>query len=175
MDMLDFDGQDLYFDEPMPVQVEALLKEAASGYEYGDAEYPLLRSYLLAPRNLTVLVALYRFYYYQHRYDDALVVANHSIDVAADMLGLVRDWRRLSASDMAVVVSRSMGLLRFYLLALKGAGYLCLRLGELEDGAEFLTKVVELDPHDRLGAAALLELVEERLEPRDQTDQRAAG
>lgn len=175
MDMLDFDGQDLYFDEAMPAQVDGLLKEAALGYEYGDAEYPLLRSYLLAPRNLTVLVALYRFYYYQHRYDDALTVANHAIEVSADTLGLARDWRRLSAADMAVVVSRSMGLLRFYLLALKGAGYLCLRLGKLDDGAEFLAKVVELDPHDRLGAVALLELVEERLESRAQIEQRAAG
>jgi predicted TPR repeat methyltransferase len=53
---------------------------------------------------------------------------------------------------------RSIGLLRFYFLALKGAGYLCLRMEDRDAAIERLQKVVELDPHDRLGASLLLNM-----------------
>lgn len=161
MDLLDFNGQDLYFDEGMADEVEALLNVASAAYAEGEAELPLLRAYFIAPRNLTVLVALYRFYFYQHRLDDALVVAHYAMEVAADKLGLPGTWQDLHVNDMSVVMNRSIGLLRFYLLALKGAGYLCMRLGEMESSHRMLTKVIELDPHDRLGAGALLELLEQ--------------
>jgi hypothetical protein len=55
---------------------------------------------------------------------------------------------------------QSMTLVRFYLLLLKGAGYLNLRLGKIDKGKTILEKVVELDTQDRLGALALLNVVE---------------
>jgi hypothetical protein len=51
--------------------------------------------------------------------------------------------------------------LRFYLLALKGAAYLNLRLDKLAQGRAMLEKLIRLDPEDRLGAAALLQVVNE--------------
>ena len=71
MDLLDFSDCELYFDVPMPAAAEQLLAQASA--EYGDpsAETALLRAHLLAPENLTVLVGLYRYYFYQHRLDDA--------------------------------------------------------------------------------------------------------
>ena len=53
-----------------------------------------------------------------------------------------------------------MTLVRFYLLALKGAGELNLRLGNMDLGIQMLEKVVELDSEDRLGVTALLNTVE---------------
>ena len=50
---------------------------------------------------------------------------------------------------------------RFHLLALKGAGYLSLRLGRFEQGKAMLAKVVELDADDRLGARLLLGVLAE--------------
>ena len=56
----------------------------------------------------------------------------------------------------------SMGLLRFYLLSLKGAGYLNLRLGRVNEGLEILQKLSEVDPHDRLHVKFLLDMAQEK-------------
>jgi tetratricopeptide (TPR) repeat protein len=159
MDLHDFEGQGMYFDEPIPASVKALLDEAAQRYETGQAELPLLRAYFIAPRSLMVLVGLYRFYYYQHRLDDALVVAERALKVVGERLDLPRDWRALNEQFLGSAVLQSMGLARFYLLVLKGAGYLCLRRGRSAEGLEMLQKVAELDVADRLGAAALLRAI----------------
>lgn len=44
------------------------------------------------------------------------------------------------------------------MLALKGTGYLQLRLGVYDEAISMLQKVAECDHEDRLGAAALLEV-----------------
>lgn len=158
MDMQDFEGQDMYFDEPMPKQVEVLISEAAESYGNGDAEEKLLRAYVIAPKNLTLLVALYRFYYYQHRWHDALHIADQAMQVSGELLDMTTHWRLLTPGHLGKPALKSMGLLRFYFLALKGAGYLCLRMENRDDAIERLQKVVQLDPQDRLGASFLLNM-----------------
>lgn len=161
MDLLDFEGADLYFDEPMAAEARDLLSEAAKVYGSGGAERPLLRAYFLAPRNLAVLVALYRFYYYQHRHADALLVAVRALSVCGARLNFPAQWQRVDDECIGFGAAQSMGLLRFYLLALKGAGYLSLRLGDMDGGVAMLSKVLELDPRDQLGAGALLDMVDQ--------------
>ncbi len=159
MDLLQFEGHDLYFDEPLDENVERLLKAAGEQYGTPEAELMLLQSYLMAPQHLTVLVALYRFYFYQHRHGDALVVADRALEVSANMLDFPSNWRYLSLPDVGAGAMKSMGLVRFYLLALKAAGYLYLRVGDRDKGIAMLSKVTELDESDRLGAGALLDVV----------------
>lgn len=161
MDLMDFDGKGLYFDETLPESVSSLIDMAADNYGHESAEEYLLRAYFLAPENLTVLVAMYRYYYYQHQLDDALIVAQRAIQITACQLELPSDWRQLNDNHLGMAVIHSMGLLRFYLLALKGAGYLLLRLGQIDEGMEMLNKVIDMDPHDRLGTKGLLEVVAE--------------
>jgi len=158
MDLQDFEGQDMYFDMPLPDEVERLIADAADSYGSGGAESKLLKAYLLAPRNLTLLVAMYRFYYYQHRWHDALYIADQAMQVSGEILEISTHWRLLSPQHLGGPALRSMGLLRFYFLALKGAGYLCLRMDDREGAVERLKKVVELDPQDRLGASFLLKM-----------------
>lgn len=156
MDLLEFNEHSLYFDQPLSPQVETLLNEAADGYAGGAAELPLLRAYVLAPDNLTVLVALYRYFYYQHRLAEALKVAEQARIAAGSALGFPADWRQLDLPYLSSAVRKSMGLVRFCLLALKAEGFLLLRQGELEQGRARLQKVRDLDDADRLGAGALL-------------------
>ncbi len=160
MDLLDFEAEDLYFDEATSPAVTALLEEAAQRYADGEAELPLLYAYLLAPRNLSVLVALYRFYYYQHRLEDTLVVADHALAVAAARLGLSADWQTLEPAQVAA--AESMTLMRFYLLALKGSAYVKLRLDRLAEGEQLVDKLLSLDPADRLGCGVLKQVLRER-------------
>jgi tetratricopeptide (TPR) repeat protein len=110
MDLLDFEDEALYFEEPLSSPVSERLKRAADSYEQGTAELPLLQAYFIAPENLTVLVGLYRF----------------------------------------------------YLLALKGAAYLQLRLEQIDEGIEMLEKILTLDSEDRLGTSLLLATAKER-------------
>ena len=164
MDLMQFDQTTLYFDEPLPLEIEHLLRDAGEIYGEREAEALLLRAYFLAPEQLMVLVALYRYYFYQHRLEDALLVADRTLETAGRRLDLPERWRDLHPDHIGHAVLRSMGLLRFYLMVLKAAGYIHLRLGNNADGQAMLEKLGELDSHDRLGGKALLALVREERE-----------
>jgi len=156
MDLHDFDSASLYFDDPCPPTVVGLMNDAAAAYAEDGSELPLLKAYFLAPEQLTVLVGLYRYYFYKHRMSDADVVAVRAMQVAGHRLGLPDDWPLVDEMALACAASRSIGLLRFWLLALKARAVLALRDGRLGVGRQMLEKLLELDQHDRLGAKPLL-------------------
>jgi len=158
MDLLDFGGEEMYFDVPVCSEVEDLLQAAANRYGESEAEHHLLRAYFLEPEHLTVLVALYRYFYYRHCYTDALLVAERAIVVSAERLGVASEWQFLSKDDLGRAVLESMSLTRFLLLALKGSGYLKLRLGDPSGALDRFEKVVEMDANDRLGVSELISL-----------------
>lgn len=159
MDLMDFDQPSLYYDDPVSPEVERLLGEAAASYGQDESEASLLRAYFLAPEQLVVLVALYRYYFYQHRLEDALLVADRAMAVAGRRLELPSEWQRLHPEHVGHAVLRSMGLLRFYLMVLKAAGYIHMRMDRYQTGRAMLEKLVELDSHDRLGGKALLDVI----------------
>jgi hypothetical protein len=160
MDLLNFEAQSLYFDERLEPTVHALIAESSNNYGSGTGEAPLLRARAMAPASLTVLVALYRFYYYQHRLRDAVGIAEEALKITARDLALPIDWRRLDDHQIASAAAISMSLLRFHLLCLKAEAYLHLRLGKADEGKAMLRKLVEIDSRNRLGVKQLLEVVE---------------
>ncbi|MGF1645000.1 MAG: hypothetical protein ACFCUJ_15285 [Thiotrichales bacterium] len=149
----------LYFDDPVEPEVERLIKEAGLHYGEAEAERLLHRAYFRAPESLLVLVALYRYYFYQHRLEDALQVADRALTVAAARLEFPADWRELRPVFLGQGALQSFGLLRFYLHTLKAAGYINLRLDRIDEGRAMLNKLIELDSQDRLGGRALLAVV----------------
>jgi tetratricopeptide (TPR) repeat protein len=167
MDLLEVGEGRLYFDDPSEPQIDILLAEAAAHYGEAVAESFLLRAYFMAPKQLSVLVGLYRYYFYQHRLDDALRVAERAMEAAAERLHIDTGWSRLSLGALDESVLCSMGLMRFYLLALKASAVVLLRLDKIEEASHRLAKIVELDLHDRLGAAALLEIAKARASNND--------
>jgi tetratricopeptide (TPR) repeat protein len=165
MDLLDFSDCKLYFEEPMPPEAERLIEQASQEYGQPGAETALLRAHLLAPENLMVLVGLYRYYFYQHRLDDALLVAERAMQLSARPLGLPNDWNQLDEVRLGSAAASSFGLLRFYLLALKAASVVLLRLGRIDASRARLIKLISLDSRDQLGAGKLLEVVDEFQSP----------
>ena len=163
MDFLDYDIKDLYFDKPLSKESEALLKKAADSYPARESENILLDMHAHAPENLTIIVALYRFYYYQHRYQDAMDIATKSLSVSAAMLNIRVEWEELTEQDLGMGVFISLGLIRFYMLSLKASAYLLMRMDKVEEGYARLKKIVELDPADQFGAAFLLKVAEKEL------------
>lgn len=161
MDLLDFAECELYFEEPLSAEAEGLIAGAAQEYGKSAAERDLLYAHLLAPESLTVLVALYRYYFYQHRLQEALAVSERAMRLSARHLSLPDDWSQMDEINLAAAASRSFGLLRFHLLALKAASIVLLRLGETDAARARLAKLTSLDSRDQLGVAKLLEVVDE--------------
>ena len=107
-----------------------------------------------------MLVALYRYFYYRHCYREALVTADRAIALAAARLELPKRWQDLSAADLGHSVLTSMTMTRFLLLALKGSGYLLMRLGEPVAALDRFDKIAEIDSSDRLGIKELRSLAQ---------------
>ena len=87
--------------------------------------------------------------------------------MSAINLGLTVDWSELCAQHLFESASAPMALIRFYMLALKAAAYLLLRLGRVEDAIARLNKIVELDPADQFGASFLYKIARKELVNRE--------
>lgn len=169
MDFLDFENHELYFDEALTPAQSSLLLQAAEACPDKKTESLLRRLHAQKPDSLHVLVALYRFYYYQHRYEDALDIAAQAISASANSLGITVEWNELGAHHLGMTAS--MGLIRFYMLALKAAAYLLLRLGRVEQAIARLDKIIELDPADQFGASFLHKIARKEQVTRDAAKQ----
>ncbi|UCV05167.1 hypothetical protein [Dechloromonas denitrificans] len=170
MDLLDFSDCKLYFEDALPAEAERLIAQAASEYGEPAAELSLLRAHMHAPENLSVLVGIYRYYFYQHRLEDALIVAERAMQLSGRHLGLPTDWNQLDETRLGSAAANSFGLLRFYLLALKAASVVLLRLGRIAASRARLIKLASLDSRDQLGAAKLLEVVDEFQQQTDEPE-----
>ncbi len=157
---MDFDQASLYFDEPVATEVLELIAGAGELYGSAEAEALLLKAYIQAPEALLVLVALYRYYFYQHRLGDALIVADRTLTIVGRRLGFAPGWSSLHPDLIGQAVIKSMGLLRFYLHVMKAAGYIHMRLGQMEQGRALIEKLIELDSHDRIGGKVLLDVLD---------------
>lgn len=143
----------------LPEQAEQHLRLAGVNYANDRvAENHLFQAQALAPGHAAVLIALYRFYFYKGRLADALEVAERCLVKAARDNQLDEDWRRVRGGD-AEFGSYDAILPRFYLFTLKAYGYLQMRLGRLEHSHAALTKMLELDPSDKLNATVLLKVL----------------
>lgn len=112
MDLLHFEAQDLYFHLPAEPGVEELLQRAAGDYAEGGGEQWLLQALEQAPESLMVMVALYRFYFYQHRLPDAFITAQRTMAITSQELGISGDWAQLDLTQIGQAALKSMTLLR---------------------------------------------------------------
>ncbi|BBL57232.1 hypothetical protein [Methylomonas koyamae] len=164
MDLLQFEAEDLYYEQEDSPEVQALIRYAAERYATGEAELPLLQAYLRAPESLNVLVSLNRFYYYQHRLQEALLISEKALELIRPGIGFPADWRQVGLGLISDAPKESLTRIRLYLFTLKSVGFLNMRLENLELAKAIFEKLVALDDMDRIGAKGLLELVVRRQE-----------
>ncbi|MFG1461885.1 hypothetical protein V5F77_03215 [Xanthobacter sp. DSM 24535] len=144
----------------LPPAAEAHLHQAGLSYHLDEvAERHLREAQALAPDHAAVLIGLYRFYFYKGRLAEALTVAKQCLDKAARENNLPARWQEVSAGDAEFSRYEAM-LPRFFLFTLKGYAYLQMRLGNLEEGHAAVTKLIQLDPSDKVGAKVLLDVLE---------------
>ncbi len=163
MDLLEFDPTDLYFEQPDSLDVQNLIKSASELYGSGEAELPLLQAYLRAPESLNVLVALNRFYYYQHRLTEALMISEKALHLIRQYIDFPHDWQLLERSHISDAPKESLTRIRLYLFTLKSIGFLNMRLENLQLSRDIFEKLIALDDKDRIGAKGLLEVLELRI------------
>lgn len=159
MDLLDFEAKDLYFQQEDSQEVQDLISFASERYASGEAELPLLKAYLRAPESLNVLVGLNRFYYYQHRLAEALLISEKALVLVRNGMALPEDWRQLERSHITEADKDDLTRIRLYLFTLKSIGFLNMRMENLDLSRGIFEKLVALDDKDRIGAKGLLELV----------------
>ena len=140
--------------------VDLLLRKAALAYSDPDvAESFLDRAASTNADHAAVLIARYRFYFYQGRLEEALDVAESCLAKALRENGLPPDWREVEP-DQAAFGDWGAVLPRFLLFSLKGWSYLRMRLGDLEAARVGIDKLLELDPTDKIGATTLAQVLE---------------
>jgi len=162
MDLLEFEVKDLYFQQEDAPEVQELIKYAADLYSSGEAELPLLQAYLRAPESLNVLIALNRFYYYQHRLAEALLISEKALGLIRPGIDFPEDWQALEIRHIKEAPKDLLTRIRLYLFTLKSIGFLNMRLENLDLSRGIFEKLTALDDMDRIGARALLELVVQR-------------
>ncbi|WP_330082726.1 hypothetical protein [Methylocystis iwaonis] len=148
--------------EGLPEEVERLLHAAALSYDQDDVAHKyLMEARALAPSHPATLIGLYRFYFYKGRLRECLGVAESCLTRAAIDNSLPLDWRQVTAQDAAFGDYDAIAP-RFFMFSLKGYAYLSMRLGDFEESAAAIDKLLELDPADKIGAKVLLGVLERR-------------
>jgi len=144
----------------LPAEAEAHLRAAGLNYHRDEEALKHLQAaWQEAPGHAAVYIAMYRFYFYKNRLEEALAVAVECLEKAARENGMSPNWRDAHVGD-ADFNSFDAILPRFFLFTLKGYGYLNLRLGHLDEGRAALEKLLELDPADKLGGKVLMDVLE---------------
>lgn len=152
----------------LPAEAQMHLDKAAERYHLTDvAETHLFKAEALAPDHAAVLIALYRFYFYKGRLNEALDVARACVEKAMRLNVLGDDWHRVGPEDAPFGEWEAL-LPRFFLFSLKGYAYLSMRLGQLVQGREAAEKLLELDPRDRIGAQVLIDVLDRMEEEADE-------
>ncbi len=130
-----------------------------------SSETALLKALALAPQDFDVRLGAYRFYFYNHRFDEALIHCEELIAHAARRLNIAADWRLVVPGDAPFAeIDFAPGL---FLQILIAWGYCQLRLGRTMLAREALAHAVWLDPADRFGAAAVVGHIDARLADAD--------
>ena len=145
--------------EASPV-ITRLLQDAAAAYQQtGRAETILWSAQAIDPACLPVYFALYKFYFYKFRLEDAEKAALMGLDTAARLAGFSADWAQLTPHCVSWDVTD--GPQHFYLFTLKALAFIRLRLGRQADSLILLDKLQELDPDDAVGGSVIRDLARE--------------
>lgn len=143
---------------PAPPEALALLREVSRSFADTERAQSFLREAdRLYGNCLPVVVGCYKFYFYKGLLREAIPFALRAAEMMGQRLGLRRSFMEVSETEAPF--SDYVAGPRFYLFAMKAAGYLYARLGETARGLEILEKIRTLDKSDRLGVSPLIAVI----------------
>ena len=152
--VLGFNSEHLQLSADVPVPVRQMVQQAIASYEDKPVAEGLFKQALaLAPGEMEIYVAFYKFYFYQKYLPEAEQVAQQTLHKVAELTGLPADWRRFKREF--ATWSHPDSPVRYYLYTMKALGFIALRQEKLSLAHEILDKLVELDPDDRVGGSVI--------------------
>ncbi|MGD8591805.1 MAG: hypothetical protein PVF82_03180 [Gammaproteobacteria bacterium] len=157
MSVVAFHEDRVMFGVNIPSHINAYLQKAVAAYDDSElAESLLWQAQQLDPNQLEVYVALYKFYFYKNRIDEAESVVMKALSQSAELGDFSADWNHLtplSANWLGIENPQ-----RLYLYALKALSFIRLRQSDVEGAENVLMKLRELDPTDQVGGSVLEQL-----------------
>ena len=140
-----------------PPIIAETLRQAADCYaDTEKAEFIMWAALKADPQCLGSYFSLYKFYFYKRMLPQAEEVALAGLAAAAEKGGFTPDWTRLDRDSLDW--QRVDAPQHFYLFTLKALAFIRLRLGRAEESHALLAKLLELDPHDTVGASVIRDL-----------------
>jgi len=150
-------GDGMLFGSNIPENVNAFLQAAAmKPNDEAWAEMNLQQALAENPEQLEVYVALYKFYCYRGRFDEAEAMARMALAKAAAQAGLDSDWWALGpeSADWSLFE----GPARLLLYSLKALAFISLRQQRIQEAEEVLDLLLKLDPEDRVGSSVVRDM-----------------
>lgn len=153
------------FSPNLPTAINLLLQKAvaASHADKPLAENLFKQAQQLDPSCLQTYFALYKFYFYQGRLQEAEREVLAALAEAAVQAGFPSDYRRLT-SELAQWDLYASEISLFYLYSLKALAFIKLRLEQQAESRQILSHMQILDPEDRCGASVIMSLADALLE-----------
>lgn len=148
----------LFGGETAPEVSELLARAMQSYADTQLAETLLWQAHRKAPDALPVYYSLYKFYFYKRDLENAELSARMALQAAARAGGFDADMHALQAdtADWTDYANPA----HFYLFSLKALAFILLRRGERDEAAAIIDKLIELDPHDSVGASVVRSIAE---------------
>jgi tetratricopeptide (TPR) repeat protein len=148
----------LFGGETAPEVSELLARAMQSYADTQLAETLLWQAHSKAPDALPVYYSLYKFYFYKRDLENAELTARMALQAAARAGGFDADMMALH-SDSADWEDYANPA-HFYLFSLKALAFILLRRGVSEEATLIVDKLIELDPHDSVGASVVRSIAE---------------
>jgi len=154
-----FTGKDeVQFGFGLPLEVNEQLQKAASSIAYRpDTLKALCVANTLAPKQLEVLVALYKFHFYEGDLERAEEFVFQALIKSAQEGRFKYDWESLN--EESADWNDLRGPARIYLYSLKALAFIRLRQNDMENAEVILNNLRRLDPQDQVGADVIRELL----------------
>ena len=147
------------FSPNLPEEVNRLLQAAvvANHVDRQRAEHLFKQAQALDAGCLQTHFALYKFYFYQGRLQEAETEVMAGLDAAALQGNFPADYRHLALAPEKWDMYTS-DITLFYLYTLKALAFIKLRQ-QADDDAHFILNLLRsLDPEDRVGGSVIMQL-----------------
>ncbi|MEJ2141955.1 MAG: hypothetical protein P8Y24_06310 [Gammaproteobacteria bacterium] len=153
-----FHSEEIYFGDNIPAEIKHVLLEATRVYpDLAATEALLEKAHDMAPKQLEVYYARYKFYFYNKRLELAEKVARQGLKEAAIQAGFDEDWTRLDQNTTNW--SKPDDIERFYLYTLKALGFILMRQERFTESESVLENLARLDQLDNVGGSVVMDIL----------------
>ena len=168
-----FHNEEIYFGDNIPAEVKHVLLEATRVYpDLEKTEIFLEQAYQMAPTQLEVYYARYKFYFYNKRLVQAEQVAREGLQQAALQAGFAADWNELDEATANWGTPNDTE--RFYLYTLKALAFISMRQEKFNAAENILSKLSQLDKLDQVGSSVVMEILQGLKESCEEANEEAA-